>query len=287
MEAYLVHVGILTGVYALMALGFSLAIGYTGLINLGYVGLVGFGAYTSAFLTKTWDLPFVVGVLGAMAIAALLSVLLTFPTRYLRGDYFGLVTLGFHFLAGAIFLNALPFTRGALGIPGIPRPEGFERNPEFFILVLITVVIVYVFLSRLTSSPFGQALESVRDDEDVAAALGKPVEKLKLIAMVISGAIAGLAGAYLAHAIQYISPSSFFIDPLLWCVAAVVIGGFASMRGALLGTLLLFALSEPLRFLPIPAEMVGAMRLMLFMGLLIAFVLFKPKGFLGRAQLES
>ncbi len=287
MEAYLVHLGILASVYALMALGFQLAVGYAGLMNLGYVGLVGFGAYTSAYVARETDLPFAVGVLAAILVSAGLAALLTFPTRRLRGDYFGLVTLGFHFVAGAVFLNAIPFTRGALGVSGIPRPAGFVTNPEYFLLTAGTLLVVYLFLARLMKSPFGWALEAVRDDEDVAAALGKPIEKLKLLAMVLSGAIAGLAGAYLAHAIQFISPASFYVDPLVWCVTAVIIGGFASMEGALLGTVILFIISESLRFLALPLDLIGAVRLMLFMGLLIAFVLFKPKGFLGRAQLES
>jgi ABC-type branched-subunit amino acid transport system permease subunit len=137
------------------------------------------------------------------------------------------------------------------------------------------------------NSPFGRALEAVRDDEEVAESLGKPVFKLRLIALVVSGALVGLAGAYLAHYIQFISPNSFWLDLLVWALAGMILGGMASMPGSVLGTVLLFALSEPLRFLPIPSNLVGPLRLMIFMGLLIFLVIYRPKGIMGRAQLEN
>lgn len=118
-------------------------------------------------------------------------------------------------------------------------------------------------------------------------ALGKPVFRLRLVAMAVSGLIAGLAGALLAHFVQFISPNTFWLDQLVWVLAGMVIGGLASMPGAVVGSVLLFAISEPLRFLPIPSELVGPLRLMIFMAILLAFVLYRPKGLMGRAQLEG
>lgn len=287
MEMYFIHLGILVCIYIMLALGFNLVVGYTGLLHFGFIGVFGVGAYTAALSARILHLPFALGVLAAMLVGVLVSCLLALPARRIFGDYFALATLGFHFVALAVFLNWDSLTRGSLGLPGIPRPAGFAENPKFFVLALLLTVLVYVVLRRLVRSPFGHALEAVRDDEEVAAALGKPIFKLKLVAMVLSGAIAGLAGALLAHYIQFIAPSSFGIDILLWSVAAVILGGLASMEGAVIGMTLLFVLSEPLRFLNLPLDLIGSLRTIIFMGLLIIILLVKPKGLMGRAQLEN
>jgi ABC-type branched-subunit amino acid transport system permease subunit len=222
-----------------------------------------------------------------MGLTAILAGLMALPAKKIKGDYFALVTLGFMFVTSAVFINWDSVTRGTLGIPGIPRPEWFMTNDRFLWLAVGTTTLVYFFLQRLVNSPFGRALEAVRDDEEVAESLGKPVFKLRLIALVVSGALVGLAGAYLAHYIQFISPNSFWLDLLVWALAGMILGGMASMPGSVLGTVLLFALSEPLRFLPIPSNLVGPLRLMIFMGLLIFLVIYRPKGIMGRAQLEN
>ena len=287
MEAYLIHVAIITCISAILSMGFNLTAGYAGLVNLGYVGLYGIGAYTTAILVKQHHLPFAVGVIAAMLIAGIVSALLTLPLRKIKTEYFSLITLGFHFIAGAVFINWISLTRGTLGIAAIPRPQGFVTNDNYLILVFIIAIVVYIFLSQIVKSPFGRALEATRDDEEVAAALGKPVFKLRLVAMIISGALAGLSGALLAHFIQFISPTSFLLDPLVWCIAAVIIGGLASMEGAVLGMILLYALSEPLRFLHLPSDLIGPLRIIIFMSILAIFVLWKPKGLLGRAELDT
>lgn len=287
MTNYLIHLGSLFGIYLLMSLSFNLVVGYTGLMNLGHVGLMALGAYASAILTKTLGLPFVVGLVGASSVSLVAAGLLAIPARKIRGDYYALVTLGFLFVVSAVLINWTGLTRGTLGIPGIPRPMAFTTNIEFLFMVSFLVILVFLFLDRLVHSPFGRALEAIRDDEEVAQALGKPVFKLKVIAMCVSGAIAGLAGALLAHFIQFISPNMFWLDLLVFALAGMMIGGIASMRGTLLGVAILFALLEPLRFLSFPSELVGPLRLIIMMGLLLLIILYKPRGIMGRAELEG
>jgi branched-chain amino acid transport system permease protein len=287
MEAYLIHLAILAAIYAIMTLAFNLSVGYAGLLNLGHVGLIGIGAYASAILSKTYGWPVWGSILAASVLATLFAGVLALPARKIRGDYYALVTLGFLFVTSAFFTNVESVTRGTLGIPGIVRPEWAATNPRFLFAVLVLFVICFLFLERLARSPFGRALEAVRDDEQVAESLGKPVFKLKVIALLVSGFFAGLSGALLAHYIQFISPYSFWLDMLVWALAGMMIGGLASMRGAVVGAVLLFVLSEPLRFLDIPPALVGPLRLMIFMALLLAIVIYRPKGIMGRAQLEN
>ncbi|MBI4592211.1 branched-chain amino acid ABC transporter permease [Candidatus Uhrbacteria bacterium] len=287
MDAYLIHLGSLVGIYILMSLSFNLVVGYTGLLNLGHVGLMAIGAYVSAILMKTAGLPFAVGLLGAATLTMLVATLLAIPARKIRGDYYALVTLGFMFVVFAVLVNWESLTRGTLGIPGVPRPEGFTSNTMYLLLVGAITAVTFWFLDRLVNSPFGRALEAVRDDEEVAQALGKPVFKLKVIAMAVSGFVVGLAGALLAHFVQFISPGMFWLDLLIWALAGMMIGGVASMRGTVLGVVVLFFLLEPVRFLDLPSAYVGPLRLLIMLALLLLIVLYKPRGIMGRAELEG
>ncbi|MBI4598984.1 branched-chain amino acid ABC transporter permease [Candidatus Uhrbacteria bacterium] len=270
-----------------MTLAFNLSVGYAGLLNLGHVGLVAVGAYTSALTVRHLDWPVWLGIVAGSLLAMTAGAFLALPARKIKGDYYALLTLGFMFVMSAVLINWDSVTRGTLGVPGIPRPGGFQTNVMFLLLVVAITIATYFVLARIVNSPFGRALEAVRDDEEVAMALGKPVFRLRLVAMAVSGLIAGLAGALLAHFVQFISPNTFWLDQLVWVLAGMVIGGLASMPGAVVGSVLLFAISEPLRFLPIPSELVGPLRLMIFMAILLAFVLYRPKGLMGRAQLEG
>jgi branched-chain amino acid transport system permease protein len=287
MSAYYIHLANLALIYVIMTLSFNVSLGYTGLMNLGHVGLMGIGAYTSAVLSRTYDWPVWLSILAASLLAMLISALLAIPSKKIKGDYYALVTLGFMFVSSAVFINWDSVTRGTLGIPGIERPEGIANNVHFFAAMLLLTAMVYVFLDRLMRSPFGRALEAVRDDEEVAASLGKPVFKLKLLALLVSGFLVGLSGALLAHYIQFISPNTFWLDLLVWALAGMMIGGMASIPGSVLGTVLLFAISEPLRFLDISASLVGPLRLVIFMAILVAVVIYRPKGLMGRAQLDQ
>lgn len=287
MDAYLIHLGSLVGIYILMSLSFNLVVGYTGLLNLGHVGLMAIGAYASAILMKTADLPFPVALLGAALLTMVVAAALAIPARKIRGDYYALVTLGFMFVVFAVLVNWESLTRGTLGIPGVPRPEGFTSNTMYLLLVGAITAITFWFLDRLVNSPFGRALEAVRDDEEVAQALGKPVFKLKVIAMAVSGFVVGIAGALLAHFVQFISPGMFWLDLLIWSLAGMMIGGVASMRGTVLGVVVLFCLLEPMRFLDLPSAYVGPLRLLIMLALLLLIVLYKPRGIMGRAELEG
>lgn len=286
MSIFLIHILTLVAIYIIIAMSLNLAMGYTGLVNLGHIGLLGVGAYTSAILTTKFDLPFVVGFFAAGLIAAIFGALLSLPSRKIKDDYFALFTLGFLFVTTAIFINWTDMTRGTLGIRGIARPEGFAEPLTFFLLVLIVALVSFLLMSKIVSSPFGRVLEAIRDDELVAESLGKNVDRVKLIAMTISGLFVGLSGSLLAHFLRLINPSTFWLDPLVIALAGVVIGGMASMRGSVIGVVLVFAVSESLRFLAIPSSMVGPLRIIIFMVVLIGIILWRPKGILGRADLD-
>jgi len=287
MSAYLIHITILTLITIIASFSFNLSVGYTGMVNFGIAGLLGVGAYASAILGRSFDWPFWASVLVAAILTMIVSGLLAIPARKIKGDYYALVTLGFMFVAQAIYINWESLTRGTLGISGIPRPEGFASNQDFLVITVIVTGIIFLFLWQFLRSPFGRALEAVRDDEEVAEALGKPIFKLKMISMLISGFILGIAGAFLAHFIQFISPGTFWLDWLIFPLAAVIVGGLASMRGTVLGVIIIMFIVESLRFAPIPDALVGPLRIIVYMVLLLLIIIYRPKGIMGRAQLEN
>lgn len=269
-----------------MVMAFNLVVGFTGLLNLGHIGLMAIGAYTTAILTKMHEWPFLLALFAAMFLTASIAGLLALPSKRIKGDYYALVTLGFLFVVQAVLINWTSVTRGTLGIPGIPRPDGFVEPNLFFLLTVIVTAALFFFLYRLVRSPFGRALEAVRDDEEVAEALGKPVFKLKVLSLMISGAVVAIAGTFLGSFLQFIAPNVFWLDLLVWAIAAMMVGGLASMRGSVVGLIALFLVAESLRFVELSSALAGPARLIVFVLALLLVVLFRPKGIMGRAELD-
>ncbi len=286
---YLVHLLILIGIYSILTISLQLALGYTGLLNLGHIAFYAIGAYTSALLALN-GLPFLPSMLlGGMA-AMMSGFLLALPTNKLRGDYLALATMGFSFVIYAVTLNWTSLTRGPLGLPGIPKPSlfglSFTTNGRFLALTLIILLISFLIIKRTLSSPFGKALEAVRDDELAARVLGKSTFKLKSYALAISAFFAGIAGSLYAHYITYIDPGSFTLMQLIPVLSIVIIGGLASLKGTLIATVILILLPEPLRFIGLPSSIIGPARQIIYALLLLLILLYRPNGFYGKVKLR-
>lgn len=285
MFGYLVHIITLTAIYIMVVLAYAIPVGYTGMVHFGHVGLLAVGAYAAAILT-TKGVSFWIAIFLAAILTGAVGFLVAFPGRKIKGEYFVLITLGFLLVSNAVLLNWTSVTSGPFGISGIRRPAGFGDPVSYLLLVLGFLALAAILVRRVVASPFGRALEAVRDDDLAAESLGKPTAKLRITGSVFSAVLVGIAGALLAHFIRFINPQVFWLDNAVFVLAALVVGGLASFRGAIAGTVLLFALLESVRFLPISAALVGPLRLILFSGMLLLVVLYRPKGLLGRAQLE-
>lgn len=288
-EAYLIHLLILIGIYIILAISLQLAIGFTGLLNLGHIAFFGIGAYTSALLALAgW--PFWFAFLLAGLISALFGFLLSIPTHKLKGDYLALATMGFSFVVYAILLNWTELTRGPLGLPGIPKPSlfgfSFSSNLSFLILTAIITLISYLVIKKLTISPFGKVLESIRDDELASKTIGKNTFKTKSIALAVSAFFAGIAGSLYAHYITFIDPSSFTIMQLIPVLLIVIVGGLASLEGTIVAAIILVLIPEILRFVGFPSSVIGPARQILYALILLLILIFKPKGFYGKVRLE-
>ncbi|MCD6402598.1 branched-chain amino acid ABC transporter permease [bacterium] len=289
MEGYLIHLLILIGIYLILAISLQLAVGFTGLLNLGHIAFYCIGAYTSALLALN-NFPFWLCFSLAGIVAMLFGFLLSIPTNKLKGDYLALATMGFSFVIYAVVLNWTSLTRGPLGLPGIPKPSlfgiSFSNNFSFLILTAIIALISYLIVKKITISPFGKVLEATRDDELATRVLGKNTFKIKTYALGISAFFAGIAGSLYSHYITFIDPSSFTLLQLIPVLCIVIIGGLASLKGTILATIILVLLPEPLRFIGFPSSIVGPARQMIYALILLLILLYKPKGFYGKVELE-
>jgi len=293
--AYLIHLLILICIYLILAISLQLSVGFTGLLNLGHIAFYCIGAYASALLALN-GFPFWICLLAAGILAMIFGFLLSLPTNKLKDDYLALATMAFSFVVYAVALNWTSLTRGPLGLPGIPKPSfhiplttynlQLTTNFSFLLLTFTIALISYLIIKKIISSPFGKVLEATRDDELATRILGKNTFKMKTLALMISAFFAGISGSLYAHYITFIDPSSFTLLQLIPVLCIVIIGGLASLKGTVIATIILILLPEPLRFIGFPSSIVGPMRQILYALILLLILIYKPKGFYGKIELE-
>ena len=282
---YFLHILVITGIYVILTLSLNLVVGYTGLAALGHAAFSCVGAYTSSLLALNYGLSPWLGLpIGACA-AAVLGAVVGAPSLRLKGDYLALATFGLGVIVYSIAKNWVAVTRGPMGLPGIPGFSIFGAEISavwsYLILVAVFVVLTYVVMHRIVSSPFGRILRAIRDDEVAALAMGKNVNKYKIIVFVVGAFFAGIAGSLYAHYITFIDPSSFTVMESIAILLMVVFGGMGSLGGSFVGAAILVIFPEMLRFLGMPSSVAAPLRQMIYGLLLIALMLKRPQGVLG------
>ncbi len=277
------------GIYAILALSLQLIVGYTGLLSAAHAAFYGIGAYTYAILTTTYKAPFFLALLAGAIAAMLSAVVIGSALSRFRDDYYVLASLGFSTIVFSLFLNLQSVTRGPLGIPGIPRPEffglSFIQNHWFIVLTAILAVCIFVLLKKLVSSPFGHIIRAIREDEKTIQIFGVKTELYKLIVFTISAGIAATSGGLFASYITFIDPSSFAVAESIFILSIIILGGLGSLRGAVIGAVLLVLLPEVLRFVGFPTEIAAQMRQFTYGLLLIALMLYRPTGIAGKYKM--
>ncbi len=288
-SAYFIHLAILVGIYLVLALSLQLSVGYSGMLNMAHIAFYGIGAYTSALLVLN-GAPFLLALIMAGLVAMFFAFLLSIFSSKLKGDYLALATMAFSFVFYVVALNWVSLTRGPLGLPGISKPEifGYPFSSNFSFLILTAMIggIVYLIIRKLVDSPFGKVLEATRDDELAVKILGKNTFWIKTKSLMICSFFAGIAGSLYAHYITFIDPSSFHLMQLIPVLTIVIIGGLASLKGTIIATVILTLLPEPLRFIGFPSTIIGPARQILYSLILLLILIYKPKGFYGRVELE-
>ena len=287
--SYPSEVLVITGIFVLMGLGLNIVVGYSGLLDLGYVAFFAIGAYVMAILTSpeiTW-FPFAgnfwVALPFAVLAATLAGVILGIPVLNMRGDYLAIVTLGFGEIIRLVALSdwLKPYIGGANGITQIAKPSGFGvvfDNPQkLYYIVVIGCVIAAFIATRLKYSRLGRNWMAIREDEDVAQAMGIDLVRNKLLAFATGAALSGLAGAIFATKLTSIYPHSFNLLVSINVLAVIIVGGLGSIPGVIIGAVALVGLPELLREF-------AEYRLLVYGAVLVFMMLKRPEGLLPEAR---
>ena len=274
----------MVGLYVMMGLGLNIVVGYAGLLDLGYVAFFAFGAYVMGIFTSTGplgisDLGFWATLPIAALVGLLFGVLLGFPVLRMRGDYLAIVTLGFGEIIRIVATSdwLAPFEGGPQGILHIPNPSFFgelmEKPQEMYYLVVAGALLIAFFTIRLKDSRLGRQWMAMREDEDVAEAMGINLVQTKLLAFSIGAGFSAMAGAIFAARLGNIFPHSFNLIVSINALSLIIVGGLGSIPGVIVGSLILVGMPELLREFT-------EYRFLMYGFLLIIMMLFRPEGFL-------
>jgi branched-chain amino acid transport system permease protein len=278
---FLSEVLTIVGLYVLLGWGLNIVVGFAGLLDLGYVAFFAIGAYTTAVLTSPelgfFNLSFWGALPFAIFMGIISGVLLGIPVLKMRGDYLAIATLGFGEIIRILVLSDFlrPWLGGAQGIGKIPKASigGFEfAGPQqIYYLVLAGCLLVGFVSYRLRDSRLGRAWMAVREDEDVAQAMGINLVTTKLLAFATGAAFSALSGAIFASKLSSVYPHSFNIMISINIVCLIIVGGMGSLPGVLVGSIALVGLPELLREF-------AEYRLFVYGAALVAMMLLKPEG---------
>jgi branched-chain amino acid transport system permease protein len=306
-----VRVANLAILFALLAVGLNIVVGFAGLLDLGYIAFYAVGAYTYALLASPhFDLhwPWYVILPICALVAGAFGVLLGSPTLKLRGDYLAIVTLGFGEII-RIFMNNLDrpvnITNGPRGLDSIDPVEvvgiNFGKATEltesitltppmkYYFLLLLILCIVLIVSHRLKDSRIGRAWEAIREDEIAAKAMGIDTTKMKLLAFGMGATFGGVAGGIFSAIQGFISPESFVLNESIMVLAMVVLGGMGNIWGVVVGALVLTFVPEVLRHYAGPAQEAvfkavyldpEVLRMLIFGIALVLVMLYRPAGLL-------
>ena len=313
------------GYYVILALGLNIVVGFAGLLDLGYVAFFAIGAYTwgivgspqLGFLTSIqvvpsiWPWLFWPMLIISALVATFWGVLLGAPTLRLRGDYLAIVTLGFGEIVPIVFLELDNISRGANGLPGVYSPafpgvlwNGFTPGPYYYLILALIALTIFANI-RMRDSRLGRAWIAIREDEIAASSSGVNLVNTKLLAFGAGAFFSGVAGAYHAAKLGFVSPDNFSFGDSVVYLSMVVIGGIGSIPGVIVGALVVYAINQfilaqldtlaadPSNFLHgvsqvithvIPGFTFGNIRNLIFGIVLVSIMIFRPEGLIPSAR---
>ncbi len=287
-------------IYVVLASGLNIVVGFTGLLDLGYVAFYAIGGYYTAVIfvqvlkngfgipiQDLWWLAWVNLLVGG-GMAALAGAVLGYPTLRLRGDYLAIMTLGFGEIIRIVANNWVSLTRGPSGISGIPKfalgDFVFKSNFRSYFLILVLAVISLFLVSRLVRSRVGRAWTAVREDQVAAAAMGINTSRYKLLSYASGAFFAGVMGVFFGHYLNFIHPSNFKLMESIVMLCLVVLGGMGSIVGPAVGAAIWITLQEWLRDFPF-VEAHPEIRGMAMGLVLVMLMIFRPQGILGGSRM--
>lgn len=278
LSRYTIYVLNLFAIYALVAIGLNLVMGYTGLISAGHAGFLAIGAYTTAILSTSmgWMSPLIILPVAGV-LTGLIGFVLGIPILRLKGFYIAMVTLAFGVVVAEVVLQWSSLTHGDDGFK-VPRAMlgGFVFDSEvklFFLIQPITIAMT-VIARNIVGTRVGRAFKAIRQSEVASETMGIDLAKYKTAAFAVSAFYTGIAGGLFAYAVGHISPDSFSMGVSIDFIAMIVIGGMGSILGSIIGAVILTGIQHALSELP-------EVQTLIFGIALIVFMIFMPKGISG------
>jgi ABC-type branched-subunit amino acid transport system permease subunit len=265
------------GITLLILLGLNLVFGFAGQISVSQAGFFGLGAYTASLLQVKMGVSFPLAILAGTLCPALLAAILGTPILKLKGYYLALATIGLGTMLYEAMQQWQDMTGGPLGVFGIQRPPLLDNDVLYYYLIWALAVMGFLLARNLVSCAFGRAWVAIRENDMAAAAMGINAAHYKLVAFILSAAMAGLAGGLYAFLNRYISPDTFALTYSMVLIASLTIGGAGTLGGALIGTGLAILLPEV-------AQAFADYHVLVFGLILVAVLRFMPRGVWGTAR---
>ncbi len=265
--------------FALFACAFNLLIGFVGLLSFGHAMFFGWAAYVAAHAAKVWGVPPLLSILAGAAVAGAMGVVFGWLAIRRAGIYFAMVTLAFAQMMYFFALQA-PFTGGEDGLQGVPRGALFGVLPlgsdlTLYYVILAVVVASWLLIARIVHSPFGQILKAIRENEPRTISLGYDTDRFKLVAFVLSAALAGLAGALKALVLGFATLSDVHWATSGSVILMSLIGGIGTLTGPVIGAFVITGLENVL------ADRVGSWVTVVLGVIFVISVLLFRKGLVG------
>lgn len=278
---------IISMIHAIVVVGLNLLMGYAGQISLGHAAFYGLAAYASAVLTVTYGVPIWGAIAIALVVVAVVAYLIGIPTLKLKGHYLAMATLGFGIIVYIVFNETVSITGGPTGFVGLMKPSGFVSIPKlsffghtfksdisFYYLTAVVLAVAVLISLNIISSRVGRALRAIHTSETASQVVGIDISKYKLFIFVLSAVYAAVGGVLYAHYMNFVAPSSFGFRFSIELVTMVVLGGMASVWGAVFGAFFLTLLPEFLRSYE-------NIEILIYGAILIACMMFLPDGLAG------
>lgn len=270
---YWLHTAILSLFYVMMASSWNLLAGYTGQVSFAHAAFAAVGAYTSGLCSIAFQLPPLLTALLGAGVAAFLGLLLGILCIRMGGIYLSLTTLGFSEMLRIVLDNEYEITRGTMGLQIPFFFQTYSKTAAFYLMLLVTAGML-LLIYRIIHSDLGTSFRAVQNDETAAASLGVNIVRVRIVAFVISSALAGLAGALYGHYHQLITPEISSLNTMFLVLAMTVIGGLGTFPGPIVGALFLEVLSEYIRIY-------GEFHVLIFGLIALAISRFAPVGLMG------
>lgn len=277
LSSYLMHLIIIVVMWSIIGMAWNLLGGYCGQVSFGHAAYFGVGAYTAGILYYQLGLSPWWGIPLSVVVVTLFSLVLGFIVLRLRGPFFALATLAMGEVMRVTTENLTDFTGGNLGI--MIQERTWVEKIWYYYIILFIAVGTFVLVRKLIESKLGYYFVAIREDQDAAESLGINTTFYKTVALCISGALTGIAGAFYTNYMGYIDPNVVFAlhDISIITIMIVMVGGVATQWGPLVGALIMVYLAELIRTIP----MLGAAHHTLFGILLIVIIIFLPNGIVG------